>query len=404
MASRGTTGRRAAARGRAPPSRPAARRGGRARRTRSRAAVLLLGQVLQLLGERLLDLRLGGRAARAASAPAARPTDGRARPCQRAAGERLGGGAQRGPVAGASASALLAVAEAQPRARLRGRPVDPRCVRSFCASAPGGSGSKRTGWQRLAIVGRTCVEAVREQQQDDVRRRLLERLEQRVGRLVVHACPRARARTRGTRPRTACARQRPRPPRRRRGAASRARRSARPRSGRDARRARRARLAFSGSRAPRASSSPANARAASRLPEPAGPCSRYACAGSSRKAEPRTARAWGWASSSSAIAARVRLVPCPGVGDHLARASAPAASRAPRAPARWRPPARGGSPARRPLLAHLELAPGDGARGVDHVAHGVAGARAEVEDVVPAGLTAFSSASTCAVARSSTWM
>ena len=58
-------------------------------------------------------------------------------------------------------------------------------------------------------------------------------------------------------------------------------------------------LTFAGSFAPLARSSPANARATSRLPEPAGPWSRYAWAGESFSAAPRTASAWGWAARSS---------------------------------------------------------------------------------------------------------
>src|SRR4051794_17360004 len=54
-----------------------------------------------------------------------------------------------------------------------------------------------------------------------------------------------------------------------------------------------------GSALPRASSSAANPRAAARLPVPAGPCSRYAWARWPASAPSSTARAWGWASSSS---------------------------------------------------------------------------------------------------------
>ena len=66
-------------------------------------------------------------------------------------------------------------------------------ARAPCPGARGGrrarratGASKRTGWQREAIVGSTCVEPVGQQQQHDVVRRLLQRLEQRVGGLVVH--------------------------------------------------------------------------------------------------------------------------------------------------------------------------------------------------------------------------
>ena len=56
-------------------------------------------------------------------------------------------------------------------------------------------------------------------------------------------------------------------------------------------------FAFSGSRAFLASSSAAKSRAAWRFPLPAGPCRRYAWAGESLSAAPRTAWAWGWAVS-----------------------------------------------------------------------------------------------------------
>src|SRR5215210_7787676 len=59
--------------------------------------------------------------------------------------------------------------------------------------------------------------------------------------------------------------------------------------------------ALTGSGASRESSSAANSRAASRLPEPAGPWKRYACDGRSRRAAPSTAAAWGWASRTLTV-------------------------------------------------------------------------------------------------------
>ena len=110
----------------------------------------------------------------------------------------------------------------------RRRPRARRRAGEALRQLAGDGGSKRTGWQREAIVGRTCVEAVGEQEQDDVVRRLLERLEQRVGGLVVHRLRALEHEDAPARPRTACARRRRRPARRRRGAASRARRSGDP--------------------------------------------------------------------------------------------------------------------------------------------------------------------------------
>ena len=115
--------------------------------------------------------------------------------------------------------------------------------------------------------------------QDDVARRLLERLEQRVGGRVVHRVGALEHEHAPGAPRTACATRRPRRTGRRRRAASRARRSGRPRSGRGASRAWARARALAGRAPSRESSSAANSRAASRLPEPAGPWNRYACDG-----------------------------------------------------------------------------------------------------------------------------
>ena len=71
---------------------------------------------------------------------------------QRAAGEGLGAGAQLGPVAEGQPRGALGVAEAQARAGLRGRRLDARAAGAAISSALGAS--KRTCWQREAIVGR----------------------------------------------------------------------------------------------------------------------------------------------------------------------------------------------------------------------------------------------------------
>ena len=82
---------------------------------------LLLGQEVELLGASRSSAVAGGGAARCRRASSARHGRSRAGAAvQRRAGERLGGGAQRGAVAGASAQRALAVAERQPRARERG--------------------------------------------------------------------------------------------------------------------------------------------------------------------------------------------------------------------------------------------------------------------------------------------
>src|SRR6185295_16560241 len=81
--------------------------------------VLLLGQVLELLGERDLDLFLGGGARRTGRVEQwpPRPLGVRAAG-QRRARERLGAGAQRRAFAECQRERPLAVAERQPRARV----------------------------------------------------------------------------------------------------------------------------------------------------------------------------------------------------------------------------------------------------------------------------------------------
>ena len=101
--------------------------------------------------------------------------------------------------ANASARARSAgpVAERERRARARRRRAraarrrgalrasTPRAS-SRSASFPGGGASKRTCWQREAIVGSTCAGRSVSRIRCDVARRLLERLEHPVGGLVVH--------------------------------------------------------------------------------------------------------------------------------------------------------------------------------------------------------------------------
>ena len=152
----------------------------------SRLRCSFLGQELELVGQPLLVRGAGRGAARRRDLEQREPRALRAgRAVQRRAGERLGAGAQRGAVPGGERERALPVAQAQPR---------------------GGGGLRRRGAARLQplreLGGRGRIEAdglaaagdrrqhlrraVGQQQQDDVVRRLLERLEQRVGGLVVH--------------------------------------------------------------------------------------------------------------------------------------------------------------------------------------------------------------------------
>ena len=149
-------------------------------------AVLLLGQVRELLGERGLDRLARGAAALAAPSPAAAATA--ARTCARASGARANASAcarSAGPSREPERERLLAVAERQPRARERRGRLDAARLQPL---------GDRLGAQRVEAHGLAAGgdrrqhlgRAVGEQQQHDVGRRLLERLEQRVGRLVVH--------------------------------------------------------------------------------------------------------------------------------------------------------------------------------------------------------------------------
>jgi hypothetical protein len=125
-------------------SRPALRSAGALVKLGAASLVLLLGQELEFLGERGLD-RLACARARAA----------------RLLEQRLGG-----PRANASARARSSGSSAMASARspspsdsrAQARAVSGWTPRAWSrsASSDAGSGSKRTGWQRDAIVGSTC--------------------------------------------------------------------------------------------------------------------------------------------------------------------------------------------------------------------------------------------------------
>ena len=154
---RGTRALRAAARGRAPAWRRGARPGGRARRTPSRAACApswagtAAPRRARARPRRGRRRRAAWRARGALSRAARRP--GRAAGRGRTSRRRR---AAPGRPPSASALALSPsprLSRAAACAASGGTPWD----WSLCASALGGGASKRTGWQRLAIVGSTCV-------------------------------------------------------------------------------------------------------------------------------------------------------------------------------------------------------------------------------------------------------
>ncbi len=192
-------------------------------------------------------------------------------PSSATAHKALGACPQRLPLLARQARGQARVAERQARARQRALGLgllqarrDPRRRERIEAHVLAARGDRRE--HVLAPVG--------DQQQMDERRRLLERLQHPVRRLVVHRvgpldhehAPRGfewRAR-----------RARPPPAPRCRPRAFPRRRSASPRSGRGASRARPARPPRPRSRAPSASSAAANARATVRLPVPDGPWNR----------------------------------------------------------------------------------------------------------------------------------
>ena len=145
--------------------------------------VLLLGQVLQLFGELLLDVFPGRGAAPAGAVEHGAPGPLGSPAVERRAGEVLGGVAQLGVVR--ERPRLLAVAEAQAGRGLRRVRRDALALELLCERVRRGRveahGLAATR-DRRQHLGRL----VREQEQHDVGGRLLERLEQRVGRLVVH--------------------------------------------------------------------------------------------------------------------------------------------------------------------------------------------------------------------------
>ncbi len=165
-----------------------ARRSARCARSANSALaplVLLLREVRELVGERRVDLVAGRLAARARRLHQRLPRPPRHGAGERRAGERLGVRAQRGPVAEPEAERALAVAERQPRAGQRGAGLDAARLQ------PAGHGlrAERVEAHLLAARGdrrEHLARAIGEQQQDHVGAGLLQRLEQRVGRLVVH--------------------------------------------------------------------------------------------------------------------------------------------------------------------------------------------------------------------------
>ena len=150
------------------------------------ALVLLLGQVLQLFLERLLDLLLGRLPALAGAVEDGAPRTRLAGlAVQRRPGEVLGGGPERGTVAEGERDGLMGVAQAEPRRRLGGLGRDALRLQAL-RELTGGGRVEPHGLAAARDRRQDLRELVREQDQDDVARRLLERLEQRVRGLVVH--------------------------------------------------------------------------------------------------------------------------------------------------------------------------------------------------------------------------
>ena len=179
---RAATARRAAAPGRARPS----ARGASARLAALGALALgppalALGQQLELAPRaRASTRRARGVAAalarRASSSPHGRSADGRrAAPRARSASAA---GAQRRAVADRERAARARRRRARAARRRRPRPAStPGRRSSRAAISSAGGASKRTGWQREAIVGSTLAGPARQQDEVRERRRLLERLE-----------------------------------------------------------------------------------------------------------------------------------------------------------------------------------------------------------------------------------
>ena len=133
-----------------------------------------------------LDLLLGGLAALLGAVEDGLPgARGAGRAVQRRARQVLGGRSERGAVAEREREGLVGVAEREPRGGLGGLGRDALRLQSLRELA----GAGRVEAHGLAAAGdrrQDLGELVRDQDQDDVGGRLLERLQQRVGRLVVH--------------------------------------------------------------------------------------------------------------------------------------------------------------------------------------------------------------------------
>ena len=120
--------------------------------------VLLAREELQLLGEPLLVRGARGGAAGGGELEQREPRPlGADAAVQRRARERLGVRAQRGAVAEPRARARARRRRGSAARRPRPARAPRRAPAAARASSAGGGGSKRTGWQREAIVGSTWV-------------------------------------------------------------------------------------------------------------------------------------------------------------------------------------------------------------------------------------------------------
>ena len=148
--------------------------------------VLLLGQVLEFLDERPFDLLLGALPALLGAVEHRTPRPlGAGGAVDRRAREALRGGPERRPVAERERERLVRVAEAEARGRFCGHGRHALGLQPL--RQPAGAG--RVEAHRLAAAGdrrQHLRRPVGQQHQDDVGGWLLERLQQRVGRLVVH--------------------------------------------------------------------------------------------------------------------------------------------------------------------------------------------------------------------------
>ncbi len=184
---RGTRGRRAAAHGRPPPSPRGARRGGRARCTRSCGACA--------------PSWAGTRARRRAPPrPSRGPSPPSVRACSSSGFQGCSDAVAPCSGARANASARARSAGPSPRPSASARSPSPSDSRAHARAASGATPRDCSRCASCSLERRVEAdglaarhdrrqhlgEPVGEQQQHDVRRRLLERLEQRVGRLVVH--------------------------------------------------------------------------------------------------------------------------------------------------------------------------------------------------------------------------